>query len=147
MKDIYSELRDTYFDRLGDLAIGYDSGRRNRKYVEMRAAFCNALKPFVKQEMLADTIGKDRTTTIHYWRNHEIYYKWSGMYRYYFGLALGVVSEQIGTYESVNKGRYDQIETLDRAIKKLEEIRAGIGSQSVPYDLHGAVQLAHQQKQ
>ena len=92
MKDIFTSIKERYEEVIGERI---NPLVKTTHQVEMRAALMNAMRPFCKDQHIADMLNKDRTTMLNAVRKHDVYYGTSHLYRTWHAAAESVVQEMI----------------------------------------------------
>lgn len=90
---IFDEIRQEYEYVAGEKI---NPRVKDNAQVELRAALVNAMRPYCKDMHVAKMIEKDRSTLVHYAKQHDTYYSSSYQYRAWYIAAEAVVSKKLG---------------------------------------------------
>jgi hypothetical protein len=114
------EALGMYYETIGQ---EYNADERHFRHSQPRMALGMALTNHLGDTLTADILGKDRTTIIHYRRNHEANLKaWDG-YSTFFETAEYIVNTYFDGMAKVNRINY-----IDKIINRLLQEKISIQS-------------------
>lgn len=115
------EALDMYYDTIGQK---FNADSREIVHSQPRMAFGMALTKHLNENLAAEILGKDRTTVLHYRRNHRGNLEaWCG-YDTYFETAQYVVDTYFDGMAKVNRIKY-----IDKIVNRLIKEKLNIQSQ------------------